>query len=158
MALAEEELVDDVGTDVAVVPGGEVGLQAGVVGEEPAEEDGDELELVDVFGRVGGVVRGRGALGQGPAVGGAAGQLERVTVVGAVGVADAGSAVGIVGWGGEGLPAYLDVPGCGSRLQLDEVGAVESFSLFRGGAVVGYGVCPLSKIVDGTWCWDRSDR
>ncbi len=51
LALAEEDLVDEVGADVAVVDG-EVGLQAGVVGGEPAEEDGDELELVDVLGRV----------------------------------------------------------------------------------------------------------
>ncbi len=51
LALAEEDLGDEVGADVAVVDG-EVGLQVGVVGGEPAEEDGDELELVDVFGRV----------------------------------------------------------------------------------------------------------
>ena len=52
-ALAEEDLVDEVGADVAVV-GREVGFQGRVVGGEPAEEDGDELELVDVFGGVAG--------------------------------------------------------------------------------------------------------
>ena len=50
--LAEEDLVEEVGADVAVV-GGEVGFQGCVVGGEPAEEDGDELEFVDVFGGVG---------------------------------------------------------------------------------------------------------
>ncbi len=62
LALAEEDLVDEVGADVAVV-GGEVGAQVGVVGGEPAEEDGGELELVDVFGGVSGAVGGGGALG-----------------------------------------------------------------------------------------------
>ena len=60
--MAEEDLVDEVGADVAVV-GGEVGQQVGVVGGEPAEEDGGELELVDVFGGVAGGVGGGGALG-----------------------------------------------------------------------------------------------
>ncbi len=93
LALAEEDLVDEVGADVAVADG-EVGAQGGVVGGEPAEEDGDELELVDVFGGVGGAVGGgRGALGEGPVVGGAARGLESVAVVWAVGVAVAGAVV-----------------------------------------------------------------
>ena len=92
LALAEEDLVHEVGADVAVVDG-EVGAQAGVVGGEPAEEDGDELELVDVFGGVIEAVGGGGALGQGPVVGGTAGGLEKVAVVRAVGVAVAGSAI-----------------------------------------------------------------
>ena len=159
LALAEEDLVDEVGADVAVVDG-EVGLQAGVGGGEPAEEDGDELEFVDVFGRVGRVVGGSGPLGQGPVVGGTSGELEHVAVVGTVGVAVAGFVEGIVGGGREGLAAYLDVPGCGVRscLYLDEIGAVEPFPLFGGGAVFGDGACVLSERVDWIWCWDWSDR
>ena len=97
LALAEENLVDEVGADVAVVSG-EVGLQVGVVGGEPAEEYGDELELVDVLGGVAGALWGRGTLSQRPVVGGAAGELERVAIVGAIGVAVAGAAVRIVRW------------------------------------------------------------
>ena len=42
LALAEEDLVDEVCANVAVVEG-EVGAQVCVVGGEPAEEDRDEL-------------------------------------------------------------------------------------------------------------------
>ena len=55
LTLTEEDLIDEIGADIAVV-GREVGLEGCVVGGEPAEEDGDELELVDVFG---GVASGR---------------------------------------------------------------------------------------------------
>lgn len=44
LALAEEDLVDEVGADVSVVDG-DVGLQAGVVGGYLSEEDGDESKL-----------------------------------------------------------------------------------------------------------------
>ena len=159
-SLAEEDRVDEVGADVAVVEG-EVGAQVGLVGREPAEEEADQLELVDVFGRVAGAVWGRRRrLGQDPVVGRAAGQLERVAVIRAVRVAVAGVAVGVVGRGGEGFAADCDVSGCGIRsfVDLDEVGVVESFPALRDGAVVCYRVCELGERVHGIWRWDCCNR
>ena len=156
LALAEEDLVDEVGADVAVV-GGEVDLQGCVVGREPAEEDGDELELVDVFGgEAGGPIGRGGALDQGPGVGGAAGQLELVAVVRTVGVTDAGAVVGVVARGGEGLAADSDVSGrrAGPLGDFDKVGGVEAFAGLDGGAVrYGAGVLGERVVRIGRGYW-----
>ena len=109
LALAEEDPFDKIVADVAII---EVSAQVRVIIGQPAEEDADELELVDVFGRVTGAVGGRGALGQGPVVSFAEGELELVAVVGAVRVAVAGAAVRFVGWRREKHIAYFDISGC----------------------------------------------
>ena len=71
----KEHRADKILADLAIIDF-EVSFQVAVVIAKPAEEDADELELVDVFGRVGACVRGCGTLRQVPVIGGAAGDCE----------------------------------------------------------------------------------
>ena len=111
-----EKAVADVGGGfgrrVFVVFGGEEGLQFGVVGRHPLEEDVDQLDLVDVFG---GVVFAVGLRGGGDEVeivfdaGAGLRVAVFVAVIGGVAVADSSAVPGVV-WGDldDGL-AYFDV-------------------------------------------------
>ena len=77
-----------------------------------------------------------------------------VAVVGVVGVAVAGAIIRVIGRGGKGLAADLDIPGCGicSCVDFEKIRAVKSFPGLGGDAIVGCGACVLSERVDWIWC------